>query len=269
MINLNEQHSDEGFRNWQRKQRNGRIVAGILVILAGLVYLLYQMEYKIPEWVFTWPTLIIGVSIIAAVKHGLNDWRWIILFLIGSLFLGGYIYPDSVLLQYKIPVVLFLVGIVIIFKPKNNKHQFNRYRMKNLRHGDWSRFDRFKDSAAETDENALNEDYLYVNNVFSGVEKIVISKDFKGGDIKNTFGGCEINLMQADIQKEAILQVTQQFSGVKLMVPPNWIIKSDINCIFAGIEDKRPVVDMSGQGDAKTLVLHGSIFMGGLEIVSY
>lgn len=270
MINLNEQHNDEGFKNWQRKQRNGRIVAGVLVIVAGLFYLLHQMQYEVPEWLFTWPTLILGISLVAAVKHGLNDWRWVMLFFIGALFLAGYIFPDSLILHYKIPIVLFFIGVAIIFKPKNHSHQLNRYRMRQMRRGTMPLYaDAGQQNTTSSSAATNSEDYVYVNNIFSGAEKVIISKDFKGGDLRNTFGGCEINLMQADIISEATIQVNQQFSGIKLMVPPHWVIKSDIHCVFAGIEDKRPVIDMSQQTDGKTLILHGNMFMAGLEIVSY
>ena len=260
MINLNEQHNDEGFKKWQRKQRNGRIVFGLMVITAGIVYMLYQMDYKMPQWLFTWPIIIVGISILAAVKHGLNDWRWIVFLLIGTLFLCGYIYPDSSILQYKIPIILFLVGAMLIFKPRNHKHEMHEFQRKT---------GRYCVGSGVSSAKATQEDYLYVNNIFSGAEKVIISKDFKGGNIKNTFGGCEINLMQADIEEEAELRINQQFSGVKLIVPPHWVIKSDINCVFAGIEDKRPVVDMNSQGAVKTLILRGSIFMAGIEITSY
>jgi predicted membrane protein len=260
MKDLNRTTDDQGFTSWQRRQRNGRIAGGVAVILAGIVYMLYQMEYQIPEWIFTWPTLILAASVIAAIQHGLNDWRWLILFLIGSVFLGGYIYPESIILQYKIPMVLFIVGIAIIFKPKSKHHQFHKYKMKNSR---------TLSDAQTLSADVQNEDYLFVNNIFSGVEKVIFSKDFKGGEIKNTFGGCDINLTQADITNEAVLILNQQFSGTKLIIPPHWIIKSDISCIFAGIEDKRPIVAANAQAPTKTLILQGSIFMSGLEIVSY
>lgn len=260
MTTSNIPQDSEGFSSWQRKQRNGRIVAGVMVILAGLFYLLYQLDFKIPDWIFSWPAIIIAVSIIAAVKHGLNDWRWILLFLIGALFMGAEIYPDSAILRYKIPIVLFIVGIAIIFKPKNKDYQLQKFKMKHARH-------HFNDEPMKSE--TLNEDYIYVNNIFSGVEKVIFSKDFKGGEIKNTFGGCDLNLMQAEIGEQAVIMLNQQFSGTKLIIPPNWVVKSDLTCIFAGVEDKRPIMDISKQASAKTLVLKGNLFMAGLEIVSY
>ena len=141
---------------------------------------------------------------------------------------------------------------------------YAKYHMKHSNHGD-----RMKEQMSATAEQS-DEDYIFVNNIFAGTEKVIFSKDFKGGEIKNTFGGCEINLMQAEIkEEEAVMIINQQFGGVKLIVPANWIVKSDINCVFAGLEDQRKVMDAAHHGNTKNLILRGSLFMSGLEIVSY
>lgn len=260
MTRQDENFNDERFNNWRRRQQTGRITAGVLVILAGLFYMLHQMEYSIPDWVFKWPTIILGVAVVAAVKHGLNDWRWVVLTMIGLLFLGGYIYPDSMILYYKIPIVLFIIGAVLIFKPKNKQRQFEKFKRKS--DGNYS-------CSSDGKPELSNDDYIFINGVFAGAEKMIVSKDFKGGDIKNTFAGCEINLMQAEIQTEAILNINQQFAGTKLIIPRHWILKSDVSCVFAGIEDKRPILEPAAGLESKTLILRGNLFMAGLEIVSY
>ena len=250
--------NDPGFTDWQKCQRRGSICAGILVILAGAVYMYKQMGYFIPEWIFTWPMILIAGGIVSGIKHGFKHPQWLIFILIGGLFLAGHIFPQITWMQYKIPIILFIVGLILIFKPKNKHRQYGQFG--HHRH-------RFNHFAKETAES--NEDYIFANNVFAGTDKNIFSKDFKGGEIKNTFGGCKINLMQADILTEARLTIKQQFGGVKLIIPPNWIIKSDIDCVFAGIEDKRPLMSVNDTTQAKTLILSGHIFMSGIEIVSY
>jgi predicted membrane protein len=261
MTNLEEQFSnDPEFSNWQKKQRRGHVIAGIFVIIAGLVYMFKQMGYLIPEWFFTWPTILIAIGIIALVKNNFRSAKGFILILIGALFLASQAYPDFTIIHYKIPIILFIIGIVLIFKPKNKYHDYARFGHRK------HRFNRF---ASETTQTTTNEDYIFANNVFAGTDKNVFSKDFKGGEIKNTFGGCKINLMQAEIVNEAVLTIKQQFGGVKLVIPPHWVIKSDIECVFAGIEDKRPLLNVNDATQKKTLILNGHIFMSGIEITSY
>lgn len=261
MINLNAQLNDEGYKKWKRRQDYSRIVSGLLIIGAAVLYIIDQTGKGLPDWVFSWPTLLISISVVAAFKRGLNDWHWFLFFSVGALFLAGYIYPESMILQFKIPIVLIIIGIAIIFNPKKkNKRTYERYAMGK---------GNYCDSSSSTESTVEMEDRVFINNIFSGVEKKVISKNFKGGDIRSTFGGCEINLINADINGEAELMVNSQFSGVKLMVPSNWTIKSDINCVFAGIEDKRSGANVADASPDKVLVLKGTIFMAGLEISTY
>ena len=260
MTTLEEQYkNDPSFKDWQKGQRRGQVCAGLIIILAGAIYMYKLLGYFIPDWIFTWPMILIAGGLVSGIKHGFKHPQWIILILIGSVFLASHVFPMLTWVQFKIPIVLFIVGIILIFKPRNKHLQYGRFGHQK-RH-----FSRFSNDAAEKSD----EDYVFANNVFAGTDKTVFSKDFKGGEIKNTFGGCKLNLMQADITKEAVLTIKQQFGGVKLVIPPNWVIKSDIDCVFAGIEDKRPLMNVNDTTQAKTLILNGHIFMSGIEIVSY
>ncbi|MEO6305681.1 MAG: hypothetical protein ABIP51_21200 [Bacteroidia bacterium] len=251
--------NDPGFNDWQKGQARGRVMAGVLVILAGAIYMYKLLGYFIPEWLFTWPMILIGAGFIAACKHGLKHPQWIILILIGSVFLAAHIFPEVTWVHYKIPIILFAVGLILIFKPKNRHHEYSRFDRHKHRHNHFSK------NAVES----TTDEYIFANNVFAGTDKVVFSKDFKGGEIKNTFGGCKINLMQAEIVTEARLTIKQQFGGVKLVIPINWVIKSDVDCVFAGIEDRRPLMNINDASQTKTLILSGHIFMSGIEIVSY
>ena len=89
--------------------------------------------------------------------------------------------------------------------------------------------------------NYSQDDLIDSTNIFSGTKKVVLSKSFKGGDIVNVFGGCEIDLTQADMTTPAELEVTAIFGGATLIVPSNWAIKSEAVTIFGGIGDKRRI----------------------------
>jgi predicted membrane protein len=99
-----------------------------------------------------------------------------------------------------------------------------------------------------------------------GSKKIIVSKNFQGGEILTFMGGAEINLVQADIQGRAVLEVTQVMGGIKLVVPANWTVISELAVIMGGIDDKRLV---QTQVPDKLLVIKGTSIMGGLEIKSY
>jgi predicted membrane protein len=269
MTTLEEQYkNDPDFNDWQKKKRRGQVMTGIFVIIAGLVYMFKQMGYLIPDWFFTWPTILIALGIIALVKNNFRSATGLILILIGSLFIASYAFPEFTIIHYKIPIILFIIGIILIFKPKNKCRDYGKFGYQKHRFDHKNYSGGGKGEYSDMVENS-NEDYIFVNNVFAGTEKNIFSKDFKGGEIKNTFSGCKLNLMQAEIVTEAVLTIKQQFGGVKLVIPPNWVIKSDIECVFAGVEDKRQLLNVNDAAQKKTLILTGHIFMSGIEIVSY
>jgi hypothetical protein len=117
-------------------------------------------------------------------------------------------------------------------------------------------------------EEHTQDDYIDSTCIFSGAKKVILSKNFKGGDMVNIFGGCEIDLTQADMTSPAILEVTAIFGGATLIVPSNWAIKSEAVTIFGGIGDKRRIMPMT-DGPTKTLILKGTMVFGGMEIRSY
>jgi len=256
----NQFQNDERFKNWEQSQRRGRTYAGIAVIIAAVLFFCKELGYFIPSWIFTWPVLLIALGFISGIKHQFRNSAWIILITIGGVFLAGDLVTDFSFDKFKIPIILLIVGLVLIFKPRNRYRQYAKYSFKNYQHCNVG--------ANQTTYNS-SDDFVLMNNIFAGTKKNVISKDFKGAEINNTFGGCELNLIQADIVNEAVITINQHLGGTKLIIPPNWSVKSDVVCVFGGVEDERPRMAMTGTEPIKTLILRGRVFMGGVEIVSY
>ena len=118
--------------------------------------------------------------------------------------------------------------------------------------------------------NSMTNMSLNADILFGGRKEIVTSKEFKGGRVTATFGGAEINLMQADSSdKEIILDVRATFGGIEILVPSDWDIKNEIQPIFGSVEDQRTIRIIPNVFNRKTLVLQGSCFCGGIEIKSY
>ena len=103
--------------------------------------------------------------------------------------------------------------------------------------------------------------------MFGGVKKVILSKNFQGGDITCFMGGCEIDLTKADFQTKAVIDITQVFGGTKIIIPSHWQISSEMTAIFGAIEDKRQQ-PLSAAVD-KILVIQGTSIFGGIEIKNY
>ena len=113
-----------------------------------------------------------------------------------------------------------------------------------------------------------DEDFVDSTSIFGGTKKNIFSKNFKGGDLVNIFGGADIDLSQADFTGTAVIEVTFIFGGTKLIVPSNWAVKSEAVVIFGSVEDKRKMQTISENPD-KVLLIKGTIIFGGVDIKSY
>jgi predicted membrane protein len=251
-------------RRIKRKEKyggSGHVLIGVFILMIGAIGLLKSLVLPIPDWIFSWPMLLIGLGFILGLRSQFQNVTWLILMLIGSLFLMNHIYPDLEMRRYIWPLALIMVGAFLIFRPRRrNWHKRNM-------------IDENKsaaDAEGKTYENAnfSSEDFIESTSIFGGIKKIVLSKKFKGGDVVNIMGGTEINLMQADINGRVILEIVQIFGGTKLIVPAHWEIKPEMVALFGGIEDKRQMQNVTHNPD-KILVLKGTTMFGGIDIRNY
>lgn len=257
LINQNQEScmSEEMMQEWEASHRRGKIFGGLLVIGAGVLFLLKEMGAWLPSWIFTWQMFLIVLGLYVGVKHAFRRISWLILVAIGSAFMVQEFYPDIHIARFVWPVVIILVGIGIILKPKRREKKWKRWAEKHKR-----------ESFVVNESNG--RETIDVNSVFGSVERHVTSKNFQGGEINAVFGGAEINLMDADFTGVISLDINVVFGGTRLIMPASWIVKSELNAVAGSVEDKRPI-QQSAQDDTKRVILTGNAVFGGLEIQSY
>ncbi|NIM34431.1 MAG: hypothetical protein GTN67_02945 [Hydrotalea flava] len=247
--------------NHPYEQKSNRLYMGIFFIIGGLLLLANKMGYPIPDWIFSWPMLLIAIGILSGIKHRFQNFSWIIIVGIGSFFLIDQQLANATFHQYLWPAFLIGLGIIFIVKPKK------------INHGCGRRFryeQNYKSTIADTPTPITSEeDFLNINSIFSGVQRSVISKKFSGGKINCVFGGVEIDCTQADMQEPACLQIESVFGGVKLIVPKSWTVKNEMDGVFHGVDDKRNQNTIISDTPNKVLILKGSAVFAGIEIRSY
>lgn len=258
---------EEMCKQSEQSHRRGKIFGGILVVIAGSLFLGRELGAEIPQWIFSWKTFLIAIGLLIGVKHNFRHAGWFFLVAIGVVFILGDVYPAMNIKPFIWPVLIILFGLMIIFKPRNKfkRRHWNKFQKgRHGRHG-------FNKSGNEcyTSETTSEEDTVDFTTFMGSVKKNILSKNFKGGEITNVFGGSEINLSQADIETKATLELVNVFGGTRLIIPANWEIHSELVSVFGNIEDKRPVQPTMNGDAAKVLVLKGNTFMGGIEIKSY
>jgi len=255
------------------REMSSRIWSGVILVAAGGLLLGYKMGFPIPGWIFTWPVLLISLGLIAGIKSRFHNPGAMIMIVVGSVFLIDKTRPELNFHNYIIPAILIGVGLIFILKPRHHWGAMSRRKFRRMRYGDPVAGDPVRPAplnyvAANNDTQGENAEYVDINTAFGSVKKIILSKNFKGGEINNFMGGTELNLMKADIQQPIGLEVNNVFGGTKLIIPSNWDIKNEVTAVFGGIEDKRSV--NTGVTDAgKVMVLKGACVFGGIEITNY
>jgi predicted membrane protein len=175
--------------------------------------------------------------------------------------------PELNFHDYLVPVLIIAVGALFIVRPRSA-----RWNYRNRIAGEWkdkwsSNTDSWQAASSQTTSDSV--DYINSTSIFSGVKRVVLSKNFMGGNITCIMGGAEIDFTQADIQGTAIIRIEQVFGGTKLIVPPHWVVNNDIDGIFHGVEDKRRMQPGSNIDTNKILILKGSSIFGGIDIRSF
>ena len=222
-----------------------------------------------PSWVFSWKIILIAIGLFIGLKDGFRGPTWIILVGIGSFFLLDDVFPDLDLNRLILPIVFIAIGLSLVFRPR---------RITNMDQQSFGTEESNREIvSSESFQSPANEgifardrgtdNVLDVVSIFANIKKIILTKNFKGGEIVCIFGGSEINLNNADIQEPVYIETVNVFGGTKLYVPNNWEIKSDVVAIFGGVEDKRRFPSITVVPD-RTLILKGFCMFGGLEIKS-
>jgi predicted membrane protein len=251
----------------------GRVWAGLFVVGIGALLLLDQMGFPLPDWLFTWPVLVIAMGLFVGLRHNFRGGGgWLIMVLIGGFFLMQDNFPGLPIHRFLWPGILILVGLVIIVSPRRRwkyhydwKHDFKQ----DWRH-DWDRHRwswRHPHAFGTSKEGYSSEDFIDSTAIFGGVHKKIVSKNFKGGDITSIMGGTEIDLTQADFTGTVRLDVTQIMGGTKIIVPAHWEVRSEVTAMFAGFEDKRQQPAVTNPD--KVLILDGTSIFGGIELKNY
>lgn len=113
-------------------------------------------------------------------KHNFKRGGWWIVSLVGTVFLIDKLTPGINISHLFWPVLIIIVGLVFIFKPKR---KWNGQHCKT----EWK--EKMKNHYTEYTERGNPDDYMESVSIFGGVKKNIISKNFKGGEIVCIFGG--------------------------------------------------------------------------------
>ena len=212
-----------------------RTLAGVGVIGLGVVAALGSLGLINVSslWDAWWPVLLVAIGGLMLLANPRN-WGWPAVFivfgasaLIRTLGFNADFNPFSLFW----PVVLIVLGISLL-RPKDTSIK-----------------------------NTANDEDIFA--MLGGTSSRNTSKDYHGGKITAIMGGVELDLREAVIKKQAVLNVTAFWGGVEVKVPNTWVVKNKMNAVLGGAEIKANNISKAG---APTLVITGDAIMGGVEV---
>ncbi len=218
-----------------------QLLMGLLIISIGIIFTLDNLGVTDgPTLLRYWPVGLIAIGLLKAQQARDGGGA-----LAGLLFVvvGGWLLLESFgIVRLSVwelwPVLLVFFGASMVWQ------------------GLYGRSRRMYDS---TDANATISGLA----ILGGVSRASNSRTFKGGDLTAILGGCEIDLRQAAIDGEAVLDVFAICGGVEIRVPDDWMVVSRVTPVLGGYDDKTRPPQSAG---AHRLVIRGFVIMGGIEV---
>ncbi len=237
----------------ENKSTDKKLVIGIILMIAGGLLLLDTFnlsDLPIRYYIFSWKTLLIAIGAVLLITRERAITGYILIGLGIVFWLPSLVNYSISLGQVFWPAILIGVGIIILTKKRGGWHNTHK-----------------KVSPNNDDPNS--NDYIEDVSILGGGTKIIQSKNFKGGDITAIFGGSEFSFRDAELSPEGCtIDVFTLFGGSKLIIPDNWVVKSDMFSIFGGFNDKRAIRPQETEF-GNVLHLKGGVIFGGIEIKSF
>lgn len=189
------------------------IVLGTILIIAGIIFLGNELEFwNISLFFKGWWTLFIIIPSIFGLYEKGNKISAILGVLIGVLLMlaARNIISWSTVGKIFLPVLLIILGISMVLK--------RNFKIK------------------KSTNNDVGNKHIAI---FSGTEANMANKKFEGTDVLAVFGGVELDLRQAIIEKDIVINCTTIFGGIDIILPDNIKVETSGIPIFGGIENKR------------------------------
>lgn len=222
-----------------------RLVFGILVIVAGLLFTLDNFGIVSARFLLRlWPAALIAIGLTKALQrkgYWNGFWGWVL------SFAGLFLLLDNLhVLRFPIwkltPLVLVALGIRLVQKAGGRT---------------------FPDRTIESRTSATLDETA----IFGGWDRAVTTSEFLGGEINAVFGGFELDLTNCRIpDDQATVTVFIAFGGGDIRVPRDWAVDVKAFAIFGGTDDKSEHPPVDGDVPPKKLVIDGFVVFGGLDI---
>lgn len=218
------------------------ILWGLVLIILGLVFGLNSLGITDINLFFKgWWTLFIIIPCGIGLLKNSNRFGNIIGLIIGIVLLlssQGFLDFDTI---YKliVPFILVALGLSLLFKETINTKINEKIKTLNK--------DGLREHAA----------------VFAGEKINIQNENLEGLSLTAVFGGLELDVVNAIIEKDVIINTTAIFGGIDVRVPQNINVKVKSTSIFGGVSNN---TRLAKNENMPTIYINAFCMFGGVEI---
>src|SRR5690349_21332786 len=105
----------------ENKKWSGRNMAGIVIVGLGTILLANKLGAELPNWIHSWEMFLIAIGVFVGFRSSFKNPALMIPLAICSFLLLDHYFLDFSIHEYIWPMVVIIIGLVMIFKPKKNK----------------------------------------------------------------------------------------------------------------------------------------------------
>ncbi|WP_343729198.1 DUF5668 domain-containing protein [Duganella sp.] len=232
-----------------RRDRNPatQMVIGLFVIGLGMLFLLDNLGWlDIDLRIHILPTILIGAGILKVLQTRTQSGIVVggVMIAAGSLIMLKELGFIDISWRTLWPLLLIGAGVAVVVKSTVNR----------------SALEQQLGSLDKPDADAV----VNYTAIMGGFKHRITTQDFRGGEITAIMGGCDLDLRQASVTGDAVLNVFALCGGITIKVPVDWTVVFDGTPIMGGFDEK--TVPPTGPGSGKRLIVRGYVIMGGMEV---
>lgn len=118
--------------------------------------------------------------------------------------------------------------------------------------------------SGDTPRSSFGTHRMSMFALMSGVTRRVRNAPFFGANMTAVMGGIELDLRQATLPEDAVIELFAFWGGIEIWVPREWSVVNQGFALMGSIEDKTG--NLPQRPGQPRLVLRGMALMGGVEI---
>ena len=223
------------------------ILWGIVLVIIGVIIGLNTLDITNIDIFFEgWWTLFIIIPSFVGLFTSKDKTGNIIGLLIGVILLLGVrdIIDFNLVWKLLLPILIVIIGLSLIFKDTVNS-KLNK-EIKKLNDKD----------------NKKNNNNEYCST-FSGQKIDFDNEEFKGANLTAVFGGITLDLREAKIKEDVVINTSSIFGGIDIYVPNNVKVKVKSTSIFGGVDNKK----VKNNNDKDYVIyINANCLFGGVDI---